>query len=168
MRDGFTLPPLSPADAVATLRSLPRRFQAIVAPPAPDDPLSATPDDPDAEGWRPTQRLARVAALLAQAAPSLDQVLVRDDPALDPGALTPEPTAAPGGSGTADVTASHVPSLLDELTAAATRLADLASGVPAEAWARPAHVGDTAVQAIDLLRHAVAGAIVHLRALERC
>jgi hypothetical protein len=136
---------LLPPDAIAALRSLPRRFRATVLPTPEDMP---TPDAVrtalDAAG-RAAQQLDAVGA-------QLRRVLLNDNPELG----TP-PAAAPGDPGTA----------LDRVTSAANAIAELAASQPASAWVRTGRRDGATVTAADLLREAVDVGVGELRVAER-
>ncbi len=142
---------LSPSDAVAALRSFPRRFRAVLAVDGGDDRGVD-------EAVRHVDAAGRDLAVLADA---VGRALVEDRPTLHPAVLDP------GGRAYPDV---EVPAeaALDLVSLEADRLADRAERTPAADWGRPAAVpgrGDTT--AVDLLREAVRTVAAHLSDAER-
>ena len=135
---------LTPPDAIAALRSLPRRFRATVMP---------TPEDlPTPESVRIALEAAGTAAgELDAIGAQLRRVLLNDSP--DVAAVPP---ATPGDPATA----------LDRLSAAAGAVADLADSQPAGAWVRTGRRDGTTVTAADLLREAVDAGVEQLRVAE--
>jgi hypothetical protein len=148
---GLDLSHLSPGDAVAALRSYPRRFRELFA--SVDE--AALPD----AAVDHADHVARSLAMIGQA---LHQVLVQDRPTLLPAVLDDAAREwAHAGS-------SSVDDVLDFLTVEANALADAVSDVPADAWTRPGLVAgrESEVTALDLLREAVRTGSDHLRAAE--
>jgi hypothetical protein len=151
---------ISPSDAVATLRSLPRRFAAVLALPEEDQ----RPDDvvhrrPASGGLSAIEHVAYVAGALPRLGDALRLVVTRDDPEVAAPPLEPEP-AATASPGTIDQAAN-------EIAVAAETLAREIGNVAATEWTRTGRIGDQKVTALDLVRGAVQLAIYHLRAVER-
>jgi hypothetical protein len=136
---------LTPPDAIAAIRSLPRRFRATVMPTPEDMPT------PDAVGVA-LDAAGRAAQELDAIGAQLRRVLVNDIPDL----AAPPPPAA-GDPSTA----------LDRLTAAANGVAELAQSQPASAWVRTGRRDGSSVTAADLLREAVDAGVTELRTAER-
>ena len=152
---------LTPADAVASLRSLPRRFGEAFAP-APD--AAGTPDElaqrVGADGRSPAQHLTDVVNGLPLLNRALEQVLTSDDPALHPGITDL-------GGQWDDTPVAALESALAQLGDAAIALADRAARVGAKEWNRTGHLADgAAVSALELLRAAVRLATDALRACQ--
>lgn len=146
---------LSPADAVATLRSLARRYRAVLAPLTPDDPIAERAQRLDPTGWSAAEHLAHAASDLELFTRSIDQVLVADGPALHPDVLDAADRAWPPNDAPLD----------DELTrlgAAAEALAARVEHVDAGDWDRTGRANGTVVDALTLLRSAVRSGLDHL------
>jgi hypothetical protein len=154
--------PRPPSDAIVALRSLDRRYRAVFAGLGDDE----SPEDL-AHRKGPDSRSAldhvvaatRTITLFREA---LEQVLVEDDPVLDPAVVDPARRELPTAVGTVD-------ELLSELAWEADSLADRAERVAAADWSRKGRVADrdVTVTAAELLWRAVDAAIAHLRAAER-
>ena len=146
---------LSPGDAVAALRSFPRRFRATIEP---DDDA----DDGDDRGL--DDALGHVDAAgrdLAVLGDAVGRALLEDRPTLHPAVLDESARTYP------DV---EVPpeAALDLLSLEAERLADRAEHAAAADWGRVALVpGNGEVDAVTLLREAVRATAEHLSAAER-
>jgi hypothetical protein len=151
---------ISPSDAVVTLRSLPRRFAAVLALPEeeqrPDDVLHRRPAS---GGLSAIEHAAYTASALPQLADALRLVLSRDNPEVAAPPLEVDPPVA-GGSASAD-------EVVEQIAAAAEALAKEISNVSGSEWTRPGRVGGQTVNALDLARAAVQLAIFHMRAAER-
>jgi hypothetical protein len=151
---------ISPSDAVATLRSLPRRFAAVLALPEEDQ----RPDDvvhrrPASGGLSAIEHAAYVARALPHLGDALRLVLTRDDPEVGVPPLEPEPPAS-DSPGPAD-------QVVNEIAVAADTLAHQIGNVSATEWTRTGRLSDQKVTALDLVRGAVQLSIYHLRAAER-
>lgn len=164
---GFDAASVSPSDAIAALRSYPRRFRAIVTPTDDDSADDTWPDDagpaadpPDGavEAIRNRRRSAgsteagQAADAIRAIGTDLRAVLVTDDPTL----------ASPEGIATAVQSAGDPLTTLDRLTAACTEVATLAQSQPAKAWTRSGSRDSGPVTAIELLRDATHCGAHHL------
>jgi hypothetical protein len=149
---GLDLSRLAPDDAVAALRSYPRRFREVLT--------SVDPQDLPDEAIEHADHVARSLALLGEA---LRQVLVQDQPTLLPavGDDSARQWSFDGSSSVDDVLAF--------LTMEANALADTVADVPADAWSRTGTVAASgqAMSALDIVRDAVRTGSDHLRAAER-
>jgi hypothetical protein len=161
---GLDLSHLSPSDAVAALRSYPRRFRALLSTFDSDE----KPDDlvhragPD--GFSAVDHADHVARGLALLGRALQDVLQHDDAVLSP--ATFDDAARDWQVGARE---QSLEGALDFLTVEAEGLADAVERVPADAWARRATVaGDgRTVTALDVVREAVRTGADHLRTAER-
>jgi hypothetical protein len=158
---------LSPTDAEVTLRSLTRRFRSAVAAEASDDEASdALADRVGPDGNSVVDHVVATIGGLSVLDRALEQVLTSDRPVLHAGVVDPaERDFAAQVSGAPLGLDDH---LLD-LEITADRLADRIDDAPASDWTRRAQVaGRTeSVQAIDLIRQAVAESIDRLRAAQQ-
>ena len=149
---GLDLSHLGPDDAVAALRSYPRRFRELFA--------SVEPDELPAEAVEHADHVARSVGLLGEA---LRQVLVTDQPVLMPGVASDceRQWAHEGASSPDDVLAF--------LEMECSAMADAVHDVPSSAWTRRGSVAGTgaAMSALDITREAVRTGADHLRAAER-
>jgi len=154
---------LGPGDAVVAVRSFPRRFRALLAPPAGDDDRS----DPDElarragpDGRSAVDHLLAADAVLALLDRSLALARSQDDPALPP-------ELADLGAVRADDPRTPLAGLLDRLAATAGAGAARIEDVPTDDWGRPVRVGGGDRQLLDVVREAVDVVAGHLRATER-
>jgi hypothetical protein len=161
---GLDVSKLGPGDAVAALRSFPRRYRALLSTfdddEKPDDLVHrAGPDGLSAVDH--VEHVARSVAMLDRA---LHDVLQQNDVVLSPATFDDAAREWQVASGDPSLDAA-----LDFLTVECEALADAVERVPAEAWARRAKVaGDgRSVTALDIVREAVRTAAEHLRAAER-
>jgi hypothetical protein len=143
---------LAPDDAVAALRSYPRRFREALT--------SVDPQDLPQEAVEHADHVARSLALLGEA---LRQVRVQDKPTLLPAVADDSARlwAFDGSSSVEDVLAF--------LTMECNALADLIADVPSDAWTRTGVVAGSGqeITALDIVREAVRTGSDHLRAAER-
>jgi hypothetical protein len=151
--------PRPPSDGVVALRSLPRRFRALFAGLGEDESPDALAHRAGDDGSTALGHLAAATGALTAGASGLGQVLVADDPTVDPIPV------GPVGSAT-----GTVEERLAQLGWEADALAERVEHLGADAWARQAHVAGTgagiAISAADLLWQAVDAAVEHLRAAE--
>ena len=142
---------LSPEDAVAALRSYPRRFRELLT--------SADEEDVPAEAVEHADHVARTFALVGEA---LRQVLVQDDPTLVPA------VADDSAREWAHAGASSIEDVLTFLTMEANALADAVADVASNAWTRRGRVAGSgqSLSALDIARDAVRTGSDHLRAAE--
>jgi hypothetical protein len=149
---GLDLSRLAPDDAIAALRSYPRRFREALT--------SVEPEDLPQEAVEHADHVARSLALLGEA---LRQVLVQDHPTLLPAVADDSARlwAFDGSSSVEDVVAF--------LTMECNALADAIADVPSDAWPRTGTVAASgqSLTALDIVREAVRTGSEHLRAAER-
>ena len=144
---------INPPDAVAALRSFPRRWRSALALVA-DDPGAGdlvrrrAGDSPSAleHAWSAAELLESTGEHIGQAR--------RDDHP----ALTGGPAAEPPG---------ELEDALDAIARAAPALATTLEGLPPDAWKRGATLDGREVSVLSLAQQAVADAANHLRAAER-
>lgn len=153
--------PRPPADAVVALRSLPRRYRSLFAGLGEDESPDALARRVGLAGRSAMDHIAAASRTLTTAHRTLEQILVSDDPQLDPvDADTHEREAEmqPGGS---------LDERLSELQVDSERLADRSAHVRAAEWARTGRYDDgTAVTAAEVLWRAVDDAVAHLTSAE--
>ena len=149
---GLDLSHLGPDDAVAALRSYPRRFRELFE--------SVDEEDLPAEAVEHADHVARSVALLGEA---LRQVLVQDQPTLMPG------VASDAEREWAHGTTSSVDDVLAFLGMECNAMADAIGDVASDAWTRTGSVAGTGatLSALDVVREAVRTGADHLRAAER-
>jgi hypothetical protein len=149
---GLDVSRLAPDDAVAALRSYPRRFREALT--------SVDPEDLPQEAVDHVDHVARSVALLGEA---LRQVLVQDHPTLMPAVAddAAREWAVDGSSSVDDVLAF--------LTMECNALAEAIADVPSDAWTRSGVVAGAGreMTALDIVREAVRTGADHLRAAER-
>ncbi|MEY2402804.1 MAG: hypothetical protein QOD38_355 [Acidimicrobiaceae bacterium] len=149
---GLDLSRLAPEDAVAALRSYPRRFREVLT--------SVEPQDLPQEAVEHADHVARSLALLGEA---LRLVLVQDQPAVHP-AVADDSAREWAHDGT-----SSVDDVLAFLTMECNALADAIANVASTAWDRTGTVAGSGkrITALDIVREAVRTGSEHLRAAER-
>ena len=154
---GLDLSTVNPPDALAALRSYPRRYRAALATPEgdDDDPEAVARRRPAPEEWSALEHTTHV----ADAFRLLDEAIRR--------AVVAEGSiVAPWWEGPPPVPAS-VRAALDALTEAADHLADTVGSVPSDAWGRTALVDGTGRDVLWLAREGVHQGAHHLRDVER-
>lgn len=152
---------LTPADAAVALRSYGRRFRELFRT---DELAGAEPGESTVDLLHPAPGsdhapLAVVAAAtraFSSLGRAIDRTLALDRPELGEGLLDRTVRDA----GTLDV-AEPGPTV-DALTAAAGALADVIARTPLRDWERPATVGGTPVEGMELVREAVAAGRTYL------
>jgi hypothetical protein len=149
---GLDLSRLAPDDAVAALRSYPRRFREALT--------SVDPQDLPHEAVEHADHVARSMAVLGEA---LRQLLVQDHPTLLP-AVADDAARQWAFDGS-----TSVDDVLAFLTMECNALADAIADVPASAWNRTGVVAGSGqeMSALDIVREAVRTGAEHLRAAER-
>lgn len=148
--------PRPPSDGAVALRSLPRRFRGAFAGLGDDESPDALAVRAAADGTTALGHLVAATRAVSTTSRSLQQVLVTDDPVVDP--ITLDATA-PGGT---------LEERLSELGWETDALADLVDRVSADAWGRRAMVGGTqAASAADLLWLGIDAAVDRLKVAER-
>ena len=159
---GLDLTNLSPADAVAALRSYPRRFRAVLVPLAEDPTVADRLARVGPDGRSALDITADVARTIVLLDGALAQALVHDDAVLHP-AVT-DAAARHWDGAPADLDGTLV--LLDDGCAA---MADRAEQASSAAWYRTSAVAvaDQPIETFDLLREAVRVGGDGLRAVER-
>jgi DinB superfamily len=156
---GFNDSTLSPSDALAALRSYPRRYRGVLLRPSNDDA-----DDPVArrgkDGWSALAHAAYAANAMDVIARELRQVLVRDNADVNPPPVEPD-TPPRTDSASVDDT-------LARLTAATDNLVREVDGAKGDQWARTGVTpSGERITALDVARRAVHHGIHHLRAAEK-
>ena len=148
---GLDVSRLSPEDAVAALRSYPRRFRELLT--------SVDEQDVPAVAIEHADHVARSLALLGEA---LRQVLVQDEPTLLPA------VADDSARDWAHAGASSIDDALAFLTMEANGLADAVADVPSDAWTRRGVVAGSgrSMTGLDIVRDAVRTGADHLRAAQ--
>jgi len=149
---GLDLSHMGPGDAVAALRSYPRRFRELLT--------SVDPDELPAEAVDHADHVARSVGLLGEA---LRQVLVADQPVLMPG------VASDSEREWAHTTSSSLDDVLAFLGMECNAMADAVADVSSDAWTRTGTVAGTGatMTALDVVREAVRTGADRLRAAER-
>ena len=161
---GLDLSRMAPGDAVAALRSYPRRFRALLTTfdtdEKPDDLVHRAGND----GHSAVDHADHVARSLALLGRALQDVLRHDDVVLPPATFDDDARDWQVGAGEQSLDAA-----LDFLTVEAEALADAVEHVGSDEWSRHATVaGDgRTVTALDIVREAVRTGADHLRAAER-
>ena len=153
---------LSPADAVAALRSYPRRYGTALLPLDDDEAAQrALVMGPD--GVAPIDLAYDTYATMAGLRRALEEVIVHDNPVLLAALFDPSQRHYSGPAG------DDPDAILDLLGTEATGLADRVERVAVAEWSRSGTESGTgrAVTALDVVREAVRTAADNLRLLER-
>jgi hypothetical protein len=147
---GFNPKGLAPTDAVAALRSFPRRFTELVE----DKDVERGRSDDEVAVARATALAAAegAARTITALAADVRRVLVEDDPALS---TTGDPGPSVPGAGD---------DALEHLREATSALAELASSAHGKDWERGGRRSDHSVSALELLGEAVHSGVHHLHA----
>ena len=151
---------LMPNDAIAALRSFPRRYREALAV-APDEDLEELGHRAGPDGRSAFDAVIDTTATALTMEQALRDLFHRDEPVLHPSVTDPTRREwhPPSGVGVGDS--------LQLLADACRDLAQLAVRAPSRDWTRPGRVaaGPT-VQAIDVVREAVRVGSANLRAAE--
>jgi DinB superfamily len=164
MSGGLDLSRLSPSDAVAALRSYPRRFRALLTSLDEDERADDLVHRPGPDGRSAVDHADHVARSIAILGEALRQVLVHDEPTLlpavaDDAAREWQMAAQP----------SSVEAALDFLDVECIAMADTVERTPADAWTRTGTVAGSGpkMSALEIVREAVRTGATHLHAAER-
>jgi hypothetical protein len=152
---GFDTSRVSPRDAVATLRSLRRRYAEAFDQADDAGELGRRPAD---GGLSPRQHAAWTAIALDAIGSALQRVMVTSNPSIE---LPPVDPAGPVPDG-----ADNPSAVLSGLGDTARWVADAMADMHGEDWARTGHAATGDVSALDIARLAVQIAVEHLRAAE--
>lgn len=148
-----------PSDAIVAVRSFPRRFRGLFLGLGDDESPDALAVRPAPDGTTALGHLVAAAAALTTATRGLDQVLVKDDPLVEP---------VPSGAATSGPSTGAVDERLSELGLQADALAERADHVTADSWGRTGHTADgQTLSASDLLWQGVDAVVERLKAAER-
>jgi len=144
---------LTVQDAVAALRSFPRRFGAVLELEPGEDPAVLEPV---------VEHVDRAGRDLAVLAAAVDTALVHDHPVLHPAVADESARTYP------DIAEVEIEAALDLLRLEAEALASRVEHVGADTWGRKAKVArDGTTTPLDVLREAVRTTAAHLRAAEK-
>jgi hypothetical protein len=164
MSDRLDLSRLSPSDAVAALRSYPRRFRGLLTSLDEDERADDLVHRAGPDGRSAVDHADHVARSIAILGEALRQVLVHDNPTLlpavaDDSAREWQMAAQP----------SSVDAALDFLDVECNGMADTIERTPADDWSRTGTVAGSGLvmSALDVVREAVRTGSEHLRAAER-
>jgi hypothetical protein len=153
---------LSPNDAVAALRSYPRRFRSALAPVAEDEGLEDLAQQVGPDGQSAVELTADLVRTWTVLREALRQIQVADTPVVHAAVID-----ASQRHWEAPVSES-VAGVLELLDDKATALADDVAAVPSHQWGRSAEVaGGGTVTALEVAREAVGAGHDQLVAVER-
>jgi hypothetical protein len=150
--------PRPPADAVAALRGLERRYRGLFAGLEDDESPEDLAHRNGADGRSAIDHIVAASRTLTFLGRGIEQALVEDDPVLHPAVADPAEREWPPAEGT-------VEDALAELGRAATTLADRVAHVPASSWDRHVRVAghDATTTPLTVLWDAVDSAVAHLK-----
>ena len=150
---GFDPDNLSPLDAMAGLRSLPRRWRSVLAfDLEAAEPEGVLAQRPSPNSWSALEHAGHVRDVLHALCIRLQRVLREDDPVLPETHDTPPSGANEQGPGV----------ILAALAHTAEQLAQQIEMTPSSEWRRSGHRGTSTVHAIDLVREALHEGVHHL------
>jgi hypothetical protein len=144
---------ISVGDAVATLRSLPRRYQEAL-----DAPAEVLERRPDPGTWSMLEYATHAREVLDLLGLALGETLTHSKPVFPD--LDPDEAAA-------SRPAQRLDPVLEGIGRAAKALADRAEATPLAAWDRPFVLGGVERPARWLLQHAAHEGSHHLRDIDR-
>jgi hypothetical protein len=141
---------LSPGDAVAALRSYPRRFRTAFAPVEDDENLEELAHAEGPDGGSAIDAAADTVRTWSILADALSQIRVADTPIVPQAVVDPSERnwEAPISEGVAEV--------LAQLDRGANELADAAAALSGDQWTRSAEVASGgSVTALEVVKEAV-------------
>ena len=144
---GFNFEAVSPADGIAALRALPRRYRAPLTRFLPgEDGEAVVRQRPDETTWSALEYAAHMRDVIMLWGWALNAVLKDDRPTIPP----------PSQSELDDVSSNYATldpaTVADELAANAERMAAKADGVDEGGWTRAGDFGGDDITALDILR----------------
>ncbi|MET0901742.1 MAG: hypothetical protein ABWZ52_00745 [Acidimicrobiales bacterium] len=149
-----------PADAIVALRSMRRRWRGLFAGLEEDESADALARRPGATGRSAVDHARHATGALTLLDRALEQLVVDDDPVLDPAVAVASQRAWPSSDAAVD-------EAIEDLARAADRMADRADRVSSGDWTRRGAVeGDGEVDALAVLWDAVDTVVADLRAAE--
>lgn len=158
---GLDVSRLTPQDAIAALRSYPRRYRATVLPIADDPDVEELVHRVGPDGHAALDIVVATTNTWVLLGRTLHQILVEEHPVVHPAVTTPSDREWETPAATTAATA------LELLTAEAGSLADAVERVTAREWGRVGAVaGGGEVSALDVVREAVRVGADNLRAAE--
>lgn len=143
-----------PPDAVAAIRSYPRRYRRLLVRLDDEEGAGVVTRRPAPDEWSALEHAVHVADVIEAVGDAVERVQVHDDPSIDVDVGPPRP--------------APVDDVLQRLSTAAERLASLADSIAGKDWQRSGRLRDgERVTALALVRHAVHVGAHHRRAAER-
>lgn len=158
---GLAYDTISPQDAVAAVRSFPRRYRALVVTPGSDDrPNAAFRRRPRPGTWSALEYTAHVADVLDHLGPAIRRIMVDDNPSIS--FFDNDVRATEKAYNELERT-----EVLGWLDFACAELASVLEGVTADDWTRPARLEAGDRDALTVARHGVHEGSHHLRDVQR-
>jgi hypothetical protein len=144
---GFDFAAVSPADGIAALRSLPRRYRAPLTRFLPgEDGDAVVRQRPDETTWSALEYAAHMRDVIMLWGWGLNAVTKDDHPSIP----------VPQQSELDDISSAYAtldpPTVADELAANAERMAAKAEAVGDDGWGRAGDFGGDDITALDILR----------------
>jgi uncharacterized damage-inducible protein DinB len=151
---GLDLRTVRPPDALAAIRSYPRRYRRLLVRLDDEQGADIVTRRPGPGEWSALEHAVHVADVIEAVGEALERVQVHDDPSVDIEVRSPR--SAP------------VDDVVRRLTAASDRLMSTAANVTGKDWQRGGRLpSGERVTALSLLRHAVHVGAHHRREVER-
>lgn len=157
---GLAYDPISPSDAIAAIRSYPRRFREALAPLDDERHEALLRRRPDATTWSALEYAAHVADLLGAMAGVFERILAEQQPTIT--MFDPDQRASEAAYGQRDPR-----EVLDELATNAERAAGALGGASADDWSRTGRFDWGERDLLAMARNAVHEGSHHLRDVER-
>ena len=150
---------INPPDAIAALRSFPRRWRSALALVADDPSASDLVSRRTGDSWSALEHARFTADLLESTREHVERTRREEQPNLGDG-----PTRPPGQMGGGD---EALGTALAAISEHAPALADALDELPAEDWRRSATVDGRETTILSLARRSVAEVAGHLRGAEQ-
>lgn len=160
---GLDYDSVSPRDAVAAVRSYPRRYRGLLAAPSPADPDApdhATRRRPDPSTWSALEYTAHVADVIDHLGPAIRRIRLEDEPTI---------TLFDNDERAVQQAYNEMPraEVLGWLDLACAELASIVEAVDADDWTRIGHFEWGDRTALAMARNAVHEGSHHLRDVQR-
>ncbi|HEX2041041.1 MAG TPA: DinB family protein [Acidimicrobiales bacterium] len=159
---------IKPLDAIAAIRSFPRRYRAALSTFGRDeDPDSVLRRRPAPDVWSALEYAAHVADVIDDIAPAVRRITIEERPSFPP-SWDPDERAVAGAYGERPpYNERSLPEVISDLETACADLAATLDTVEADGWTRSGRFDYGERSILDLARNAVHEGSHHLRDIER-